>query len=296
MRSTLLLCSIALLLLVASCANRSAGLQENPVSFPEPEQRSIAEPAAGQVVASSVPLEQPNARVYAMADEELSVRSGPGTMFDVIGTLVPGNQYSVMGGDQQWLELEVNGSPAWVFSALVTLTGDPRSIADLDLSTSSASLTPEAFEGQEAAIAQIREFLANADLDLTFVELTSMINSPNADRQVAVFSDPVGTRYSVDPSTYVLTQIEPSGLRFQTGDPIPLDALRETAFALAEDSPGFSENAGSLRYEEGIKGDLYFHVWVDQDAGWKSNPAQLQVGMLQDGTLYTYLNTLIWAP
>jgi hypothetical protein len=217
-------------------------------------------------------------------------------MFDVIGTLVPGNQYAVMGGDQQWLELEMNGSHVWVFSSLVTLTGDPRSITELALSTSSASLTPEPFEGQETAIAQIRNFLANGDLDLTYVELTLMINSPNADRQVAIFYDPVGTRYSVDPSTYVLTQIEPSGLRFQTSDPIPLDALREGAFALAEDSPGFSENAGSLRYEEGVKGELHFFVWVYQDAGWKFNSPQLQVGLLQDGTLYTYLNTLIWTP
>lgn len=296
MKSTLLFRSVALLLVATACANRTVGLPGDPASFPETQGEPIAEPADEQALTPTVPLDQPSPEVYATADEEINIRSGPGTMFDVIGTLVPGDQYAVMNRDQQWLELEFNGSPAWVYSPLVTLSGDPSSIADLDLSRSSALSTPEVFEGQEAAIAEIRSFLANGDLNLVFVQLTSMINSPNADRQVAVFNDPLGTRYSVDPSTYALAQIEPSGLRVQTAEPIPLDSLRQLAFALAENSPGYSENAGSLRYEEGIKGELYFFVWVDQDAGWKFNPAQLQVGMLQDATLYTYLNTLIWAP
>jgi hypothetical protein len=217
-------------------------------------------------------------------------------MFEVIGKLVPGQQYAVTGKDHDWLQLGVDGKPAWVFSTLVTVDGDPASIPDLISSPSPSSLTTEAFADQDTAITHIRSFLDNADLTLTFVELTLMINSPNADRQVAVFEDQLGTRYSVDPSTYVLTQIEPSGLHFLSDNPVSLDVIRQIARDLAEGSPGFSDLATSLQYEEGQKEEVHFFVWVDTKLGWKFNRPKLQVGILDDGSLFTYMNTLIWAP
>ena len=234
--------------------------------------------------------------VYASPSEETNIRSGPGTMFEVIGKLVPGQQYAVTGKDRDWLQLGVDGKPAWVFSTLVTLDGDPGSIPNLISSPSPGSLTTETFADQDTAITHIRSFLGNADLSLTFVELTLMINSPNADRQVAVFEDQLGTRYSVDPSTYVLTQIEPSGLRFLTGNPVSLDVIRQIARDLAESSPGFASLAPTLQYEEGQKVEVHFFVWVDTSPGWNFNRPKLQVGILDDGSLLTYMNTLIWAP
>jgi len=296
MRSSLVLHSIALLFVTTSCAQDLQSVQGNSPSDAESIQRPSPEPGEEQALALTVSSELPDDGAYVMASEETNIRSGPGTMFEVIGTLMPGQQYIVTGSDQDWLQLEVNGAPAWVFSTLVTIGGDPPSITDLNSSPSSGSPATETFEGQDCAITHIRGFLLKADLALAFVELTLMINSLDANRQVAVFNDEIGTRYSVDPSTYVLAQIEPSGLHFQAGDPIAPDALRRIAHDLAERSPGFSDNKSTLRYEEGLKDEVHFFVWIDQEPGWKFNRPQLQVGILDDGTLFTYMNTLIWAP
>jgi hypothetical protein len=296
MRLNLLSLSMALLLTSTSCGIKPGAVEADSPSVFTFTQPPTVRPSGEQAIAPT-PSDAPSySGAYASASEEVNVRSGPGTMFEVVGKLMPGLQYAVTGKDNEWLRLVVDGNPAWVFSTLVTLSGDPSSIPDLMATPSQGSQATATFEGKDAAIAHIRSFLERPNLTLTFVELTLMINSPNADRQVAVFQDQLETRYSVDPSTFVLTQIEPSGLHSPSGNPLSPDVVRQMARDLAESSPGFLKLAPTLQYEEGQKDGLHFFIWTDTKPGWKFNRPQLQVGISDDGTLFTYMNTLIWTP
>ena len=296
MRFNLVLLSIALLPILTSCGSNPDPVQTNSPAVAPTTQPPAVRPREGEPLAPTPSYAPPHVGPYASASEEANVRSGPGIMFEVVGKLMPGHQYAVTGRDNEWLQLMVDGKPAWAFSALVTLSADPSSIPDLASLPSQRSQATATFADQATAIAHIRSFLGKPDLTLTFVELTLMINSPDGDRQVAVFQDGLGTRYSVDPSTIALTQIEPSNLHFASGSPASLDVIRQIARDLADTSPAFSDLAPILQYEEGQKDGLHFFVWADTRPGWKFNRPQLQVGVSDDGIVFTYMNTLIWAP
>ncbi len=296
MKFNLRLLSIVLFLIATSCASSPDGVQVDSPLDAASTQLPTPGPNAEQALAPTASHLPPQKGAFVSASEASNVRSGPGTEFEVIGQLIPGQVYTVMGKDHDWLQLRFDDRPAWVFSTLVTLGGDPGSIPDLTLSPAPSSQTTMTLADQDAAAKHIRSFLGKTDLTLAFVGLTLMINSPNADRQVALFEDQLGTRYSVDPSTYVIAQIEPSGVRFASGSPVSLDVIRQMAHDLAASSPGFSNLEPTLKYEEGQKDDLHFFVWIDTKPGWKFNRPQLQVGIMDDGSLLTYMNTLIWAP
>lgn len=296
MKYILTVLSSVFLLVVSSCVTSPDIIQTDPPLSAAPTQQPTATTTPEQSANATAPYLPPRSGVYVSVAEEANVRSGPGTMFEVFGQLIPGRRYQVTAKDHDWLQIQFNYETAWVFSALVTLDGDPSFIPDLTFSPTFSSQATTTFTGQETAIAHIRSFLGQPDLPLMFVELTLMINSPDADRQVAIFEDQIATRFSVDPSTYALVQIEPSGLHYTSGTPVSLDVIRQMAQDLASKSPGFLSLEPTLQYEEGQKNEIYFFSWIDTRPGWRFNRPQLQVGILDDGSLLTYMNTLIWAP
>jgi uncharacterized protein YraI len=293
MKYTLALLSTVLLLVVSSCMTSPDIIQMDPSLVTASTQQPTAATTTEESVNATATYLPPQIGVYVSVAEEANVRSGPGTMFEVLGQLTPGRRYQVTGKNHDWLEIQFDNETAWVFSALVTLDGDPSSIPDLTFSPTFSSQATTTFANQETAIAHIRSFLGESDLSLMFVELTLMINSPDADRQIAVFEDQLATRYSVDPSTYALVQIEPSGYQYASGSPVSLDIIRQMAQDIASRSPGFVSLEPTLQYEEGQKNELHFFVWIDTRPGWKFNYPQLQVGISDDGSLRTYMNTLL---
>lgn len=66
---------------------------------------------------------------------DANVRSGPGTDFDRLGVIQPGEQYFVIGRRFSWLQIEYPNSPtrtAWVFQDVVNINGDVNLIPDLN--------------------------------------------------------------------------------------------------------------------------------------------------------------------
>lgn len=296
MKHSQALLSTFFVLVASSCVTRPETVQADPpfaaAPTPQPSPPTSPELRINPSVPSSVPVSE----VYVTVSEETNVRNGPGTIYEVVGQMLPEGQYMVSGRNHDWLEIQFDNETAWVFSSLVAIDGDPSSIPELS-SPDPVDPQPKAvFENGEIAIECIRGFLGQPDLSLEYVELAIMINSPNADRQVAVFEDQLATRYSVDPSTCTLVQIEPSGIRQAAGSPVSLDVIRQTAQDLASISPGFVSLEPTLQYEEGLKNELHFFTWIDTQPGWKFNRPRLQVGILDDGSLHVYMNTLIWGP
>jgi uncharacterized protein YraI len=61
----------------------------------------------------------------------VNVRFGPGLGYAVVGVLKQGEFITVTGTvqDRGWWRVELKGKPAWVSARVVTLEGDPHSVA-----------------------------------------------------------------------------------------------------------------------------------------------------------------------
>jgi DNA-binding CsgD family transcriptional regulator len=150
-----------------------------------------------------------------------------------------------------------------------------------------------------ANMALVRQALGQPDLVLTYTAIATLANSPW--RSAAVYVDDAGTRYSVDVDTAHLAQIEPGG---QSHPDIPaaqarsLDELRGIARQFAQtNSPNLSQLQSVLSYQEGGKSDIYFFTWTYKNKDWSGTdwammPPFLQIGVLTNGQIYTYIDTL----
>jgi hypothetical protein len=65
------------------------------------------------------------------AGQNVNVRRGPGTAYPVVGQLTAGQKavVSAQNADGTWYEFSFNGDAAWVIASLVSVSGDPGSIA-----------------------------------------------------------------------------------------------------------------------------------------------------------------------
>ena len=73
------------------------------------------------LAAASIP-DAPVSVPVAMIERRVNVHSGPGANNPVIGLAVAGQQYLITGRNQagDWLQIDKNGQPGWVFGELVT--------------------------------------------------------------------------------------------------------------------------------------------------------------------------------
>jgi hypothetical protein len=124
------------------------------------------------------------------------------------------------------------------------------------------------------------------------MEITTAVNSPNADLLVATYSDEAGAIYSVD-SSYRIVEFQASPIRSLAGEPLPVDRLRQIAEDLAFAAlPVFDQASHALLYQEGQKEDVYFFRWEDTSQAWTHMPPMFQVGIQGDGQLLSYINTI----
>jgi hypothetical protein len=152
---------------------------------------------------------------------------------------------------------------------------------------------------KDADISTIRQVTGKPGLVLTFQTITSIANAMG--RDAALYKDETGTKYYVDVETARLAQIEPN---FPTHPDIAasetksLDELRGIAnqFALTN-SPRLAELKSVLIYEENGKVDISFFTWSYRNNDWSGTdwvmmPPFIQVGVLSNGQIATYINTL----
>lgn len=112
-----------------------AAAQDDGRSTPAPVQLPTDTPSPTPLPPSPTrtPTSQGPAFVEAI-NPDANVRSGPDLEFDRLGRIQPGETYIVLGRQFRWFQIEYPNSPtrtAWVFDAVVTLTGDLDQIPDL---------------------------------------------------------------------------------------------------------------------------------------------------------------------
>ncbi len=152
-------------------------------------------------------------------------------------------------------------------------------------------------KAMQTAIANIRALLNAPSLELTF---TSLERSPNASNHLAIlFVDQQENRYYVRQDT-----LQP--LEFTLEKPIQetqgakktTDELRAMAMQLATaHSTKFPSIGSKLKYTEGNKGgENNFFRWEMEGTDVGGMPAILQIGLKQDGSIFSYLNSLDFLP
>lgn len=90
------------------------------------------QPAAAAPPAQAATPTLPTERVEIFQD--VNVRSGPGTVYDQVGVLVPGQTSAILGQspDHTWIKIEYIGGPentGWVWAEFVRVIGDNANIA-----------------------------------------------------------------------------------------------------------------------------------------------------------------------
>jgi DNA-binding CsgD family transcriptional regulator len=152
---------------------------------------------------------------------------------------------------------------------------------------------------QEANIAMIRQVLGKPDSRLSFKTFTPLANAHG--RNAAIYTDGTGAKYYVDIETARLVSIE---MNLPTHPEIPSDQVKSVdelrliaeQFAFANSSQ-LADLQNILLYEGNNKGNIYFFRWDYRNKDWSSTewkmmPPFLQVGILQNGQIITYINTL----
>lgn len=107
----------------------TTGITADITSTPSDPNAPTIEPSLTPVQ----PTATPAAIAYAEAINEANVRYGPGPEFSRIGTIKAGTKYPIVRRHSQfpWVELNVEGMAGgrgWVFTDLVTITGDINSV------------------------------------------------------------------------------------------------------------------------------------------------------------------------
>jgi hypothetical protein len=144
------------------------------------------------------------------------------------------------------------------------------------------------------AITVIRTTLELPQLPLAFVETTNMANSTTGGLVVNIYQDADGRKYSVDPQTDQVVEIDARAMlsnlppkQYSTAE-LEAKALKYFQATI----PDFESRKSSWHYEEGEKGIVIFFSWYADMVPGTMNRPFAQIGMDLNGALFAYYNTL----
>ncbi|CAG1011884.1 Spore germination protein GerE [Anaerolineales bacterium] len=152
---------------------------------------------------------------------------------------------------------------------------------------------------KDADMALIRQIMGTPDLKLTFQSITDIANG--AGRGATLYADETGAKYYIDIETSRLATIDPnfpSHPEIPSSEVISVDELRGIARQFANtNSLRLAELESLLLYEENCKVNICFFRWDYRNKDWSGTdwammPPFLQVGVLTNGQIATYINTL----
>ena len=149
---------------------------------------------------------------------------------------------------------------------------------------------------QVTAIMDMRVALGLPNLPLELKGTDTMINSPSGDLQVAIYTDSEGRKFSVEPTSSTVVEMDARGLlsSIPTNAPVmsQADIKARVAKMLEIAIPDFETISQSLSYEEGGKTDNYFFNWYGNMQVNDVNRPFIQVGVYRTGFIFSYYNTI----
>ena len=95
---------------------------------PETEEAAAPDEPEPETPADAAPEEQASGPPTAVITVGANVRAGPGTTFPVVGTLAANTETELLAvnGAGSWYKIRVYNGEGWIFSDLVTTTGDDQ--------------------------------------------------------------------------------------------------------------------------------------------------------------------------
>ncbi len=122
---------------------------QNATATPAPAILATATPRPSPLPVSPSPLPTVDLGVQLEARERANVRAAPSVDSQLLGEIVVGERYPILGRFFNWLQLEYRFGAAWVFQELVTVHGDLSEIAEVDLSLPTNTPSPLRSGGQD---------------------------------------------------------------------------------------------------------------------------------------------------
>lgn len=148
------------------------------------------------------------------------------------------------------------------------------------------------------AVQRIANLAGYSPSELTYIETTTMINSPHGNLKVDLYQDEQGRKFYFDPNTNTVVEIDGRDLlgRTHSASEVSSFSLAELA-SRAEDFvkaavPEFLSQRDSLDYEASQKGDLFFFDWRMSPDPSFFMPPFIQVGLTNTGEMFAYYDTL----
>jgi hypothetical protein len=193
----------------------------------------------------------------------------------------------------------ISGCAPFVTSppVLPSLTSSPVPSTFTPEPISTATLIPPTISPQVSAIENIRTKLELPELALDYIEKTGMINSPSGGLEVVVYQDSDGRKYSVNPETNQVVEIDARTLLTKispNAQTLSMEVLISKAIKYIKATiPNFEQLQTSWKYEEGAKGDYYFFNWYGEITPGSMNFPFAQIGLHKSGFLFAYYNTLL---
>jgi len=184
----------------------------------------------------------------------------------------------------------------------IQITGQPGEsnalLANQVLVLNSTPITSnkQSNDQQIDAINTIRTKLDLPELPLEFIGTSIMANSPNMNLEVALYEDTDGRKYSVNPRTNIVIEIDARSILLNISPDTPLmpeEELESRALKyILATTPDSETLQADLMYEYGNKEDMYFFSWYDNNTVGLINRPFAQVGLHKRGVLFAYYNTL----
>lgn len=148
----------------------------------------------------------------------------------------------------------------------------------------------------QEAIDSFRHLAGIPDVPLKSVGTDIMVNSPHGDLTVSVYQDESGRRFLVEPANHVLVEFDGRSMIAAGGDvshPLSDTELSDKALRIARASvPMFDSLSETLQYSAGDKNGLRYFDWRRQGSTEWLMPPFLQVGMLESGEVFAFINTV----
>lgn len=186
-------------------------------------------------------------------------------------------------------------SPQTTETTPETAAPEPSATPELP-PTETPALLPNSTKAEIEAIQNLRQILGLPSLPLTFIENTTMINSPSGNLPVALYQDNEGRKfYLYRPSNLVVEMDGRQALPVIEIVPgsVSMEELSSKAEAIAAALyPDFETRRQTLVFEQGEKGKYIFFTWRDQTAPPSHMKPFLQIGFYQNGMVFAYINTL----
>ena len=127
-----------------------------PTEAPLPVEPSPLPPPTAEPAAEAEPAAPANTAVTLTIQQDMNVRTGPGTNYPVAGPGPAGATATVIGRnpDGSWLQVEYppgSGSKGWIYTDLVNVSGDPQAVAVADAPAPPPAAAPAAAAQPEQA-------------------------------------------------------------------------------------------------------------------------------------------------